>query len=179
MIGEYALRYFDYYGRKPIKDGCCAYEMEYLLFGHAGDRENLSSAASRLLAVREGLNLIHILSDPQKRGEAEALAAAIAGGTGLLPLVGVIKFFIMGVWALGEAVLDVRALFDGEKVPFLKTQDSWRLDLDGLVEMGKQGEIRGSYPAPGRGIKGWITKATSGCCSFFPWDRRRISGCWT
>ena len=134
MIGEYALRYFDYYGRKPLKDGCCAYETEYLLFGHAGDRENLSSAASRLLAVREGLNLIHILSDPQKRGEAEALAVTIAGGTGLLPLVGVIKFFIMGVWALGEAVLDVRALFNGEKVPFLKTQDSWRLDLDGLVD---------------------------------------------
>lgn len=60
MIGEYALRYFDYYGRKPLKDGCCAYETEYLLFGHAGDRENLSSAASRLLAVREGLNLIDL-----------------------------------------------------------------------------------------------------------------------
>lgn len=84
-MGNTPLRYFDYYGRKPLKDGCCAYETEYLLFGHAGDRENLSSAASRLLAVREGLNLIHILSDPQKRGEAEALAVTIAGGTGLLP----------------------------------------------------------------------------------------------
>lgn len=137
MIGEYALRYFDYYGRNPPKVGCCAYETEYLLFGYSGDRENLSAAASRLLAVREGLNLIHILSDPQKRGEAEALAAAIAGGTGLLPLAGVIKFFIMGVWALGEAILDVRALFAGEKTAFLKNRDNWRLDLEGLVDMGR------------------------------------------
>ena len=167
MIGEYALRYFDYYGRKPIKDGCCAYETEYLLFGHAGDRENLSSAASRLLAVREGLNLIHILSDPQKRGEAEALAAAIAGGTGLLPLVGVIKFFIMGVWALGEAVLDVRALFDGEKVPFLKTQDSWRLDLDGLVDMGKTGGNSGALSGSGQGDKGMDYKGYLRLLLFF------------
>ena len=167
MIGEYALRYFDYYGRKPLKDGCCAYETEYLLFGHAGDRENLSSAASRLLAVREGLNLIHILSDPQKRGEAEALAVTIAGGTGLLPLVGVIKFFIMGVWALGEAVLDVRALFNGEKVPFLKTQDSWRLDLDGLVDMGKTGGNPGESSGFGQGDKGMDYKGYLRLLLFF------------
>lgn len=167
MIGEYALRYFSYYGRNPAREGCCAYETEYLLFGHAGDRENLSTAASRLLAVREGLNLIHILSDSQKRGEAEALATAIAGGTGLLPLAGVIKFFIMGVWALGEAILDVRSLLDGGKVPLLKTRDNWRLDLDGLVDMGKNRGASGTASAGEKGDSGMDYKGYLRMLLFF------------
>lgn len=143
VIGEYALRFFDYYGRKQERENCCAYEVEYLLFGHAADRKNLEAAAARLLAVREGVNLAYILSDAQKREEARALALAITGGTGLLPLTGVVMFFVMGIWALGEAILDVRTLFGGGHVPFLKTRDSWRLSLEGLLEAGKGGNFTG------------------------------------
>ena len=78
-----------------------------------------------------------------------------------------IKFFIMGVWALGEAVLDVRALFDGEKVPFLKTQDSWCLDLDGLVEMGKTGGNSGELSGSGQGDKGMDYKGYLRLLLFF------------
>ena len=42
-----------------------AYEMEYLIVGKDLDEENLGGTVARLLAVREGLNLIHILSDSQ------------------------------------------------------------------------------------------------------------------
>ena len=76
---------------------------------------NLSGAAARLVAFREGLNLVHILSDAGKRQEARSLALTIVGGTGILPLVSVVAFFIMAVWALGEALLDVRCLLGGEK----------------------------------------------------------------
>lgn len=148
VIGEYALRFFDYYGREPDRENCCAYEVEYLLFGHAADRKNLEAAAARLLAVREGINLAYILSDAQKREEARTLALAITGGTGLLPLTGVVMFFVMGIWALGEAILDVRTLFGGGRVPFLKTRESWKLSLEGLLEAGKGGNFTGSGPEP-------------------------------
>ncbi len=59
------------------------YELEYLLQGQATDRENLEKTISELFAVRQGLNLIHILSDSQKREEAKALALVIAGGIGI------------------------------------------------------------------------------------------------
>ncbi len=140
MIGEYVLRFFNRYDPKEPEDGCCAYETEYILFGHAGDQENLAAVVGRLLAVREGMNLIHILSDTTKREAARGLAMAIVGGTGILPLVDVVAFFIMGVWALGEAFLDVRALLNSGKVPFLKTQESWKLGLEGLLDMGKNGK---------------------------------------
>ena len=65
-------------------------------------------------------NLVHILSDSQKREAARSLAAAIVGGIGLLPLVGVVSFLIMGIWALGEALWDVRILLKEGKVPLLK-----------------------------------------------------------
>ena len=143
IIGEYVLRFFNRYGEGEPEDGCCAYEAEYILCGHAGDQENLASVAGRLLAVREGMNLIHILSDTSKREAARGLAMAIVGGTGILPLVDVVAFFIMGVWALGEALMDVRALFNSGKVPFMKTRDSWKLGLEGLLDMGKTGQPAG------------------------------------
>ena len=80
------------------------YEIEFLLFGNASDRENLSDAVHRLLAVRSGLNLIHILSDSRKREQARALAAVITGAGSITPLILVTTFFVMSVWALGEAL---------------------------------------------------------------------------
>lgn len=142
MLGEYALRFFQKYGDGNHENGCCAYETEYILFGKPQDRENLKSTVSSLVAVREGMNLIHILSDSQKRQEAQNLALAIVGGTGLVPLTGVVAFFIMGIWALGEALLDVRVLLDGGRVPLIKTGESWQLDLAGLLKMGQERSVK-------------------------------------
>ena len=150
ILGEYTLRYLDYYGREPGLSGGCAYETEYLLFGKKTDEKNLEAMAVRLLAVREGLNLAHILSDPAKRSEARTLAGAIAGGVGLSPLTGVVAFFIMGIWALGEAILDVRALLSGEKVVLLKTKTTWKLTLEELLRMGQtKGASIASHDAAG------------------------------
>lgn len=150
MLGEYGLRFFGRYGDGNEEDGCCAYETEYILFGKTQDRENLKSAVSTLVAVREGMNLIHILSDPQKRQEAQNLALAIVGGTGLVPLTGVVAFFIMGIWALGEALMDVRALLDGGKAPLIKTRENWRLDLAGLLKMGQERSVKAAGGGEGQ-----------------------------
>ena len=56
----------------------------------------------------------------------------------MLPLVSILTFFIMQIWALGEALLDVRCLLEGGCIPFIKAGSDWRLDLDGLLEIGKQ-----------------------------------------
>ena len=45
------------------------------------------------------------------------MAAAIVGGTGLLPLVSVMAFFIMTQWALGEAIADVKCLLSRGRFP--------------------------------------------------------------
>lgn len=136
MMGEYVLRFFNRYDAVRQEPGCCQYEMEYILFGNVGDSENLEEMAGSLMKLRHGMNLLHILSDGEKREAARNLAAAIVGGTGLLPLVGVTAFLIMGVWALGEALWDVRTLLNEGRVPLLKTRETWKLGLDQLLTPG-------------------------------------------
>ena len=113
------------------------YEMEYLLHGKNSDPDNLRDTMSQLLLIRQGLNLIHILSDPTKRDEARGLAAGIAGVTGLAPLVEITACFIMCVWAMGEAVADLRTLYAGGRVPLWKSREDWKLSLEGLLDMGR------------------------------------------
>ncbi len=130
--------------KKPLQ-----YEMEYLLGGKSSDRENLEEVMGQLLLIRQGLNLIHILSDSAKRNEARGLAAAIVGVTGLAPLVEIMACFIMVVWAAGEAVMDLRTLFAGGKVPLWKNRDEWKLSLEGLLNMGKDAACPGQQETDG------------------------------
>ena len=156
IIGEYDIRFFKGF-KKEMQKGEF-YELEYIIHGKEKDRDNLSGAAARLVAFREGLNLVHILSDAGKRQEARSLALTIVGGTGILPLVSVVAFFIMAVWALGEALLDVRCLLEGKRVPVFKTGTDWKLDLAGLLEMGRSGSLTDGEGGNGSGTdyKGYL-----------------------
>ena len=132
------------------------YEIEYLLFGNASDRENLSDAAHRLLAVRSGLNLIHILSDSGKREQARALAAVITGAGSITPLILVTTFFVMSVWALGEALMDVKGLLAGKKVVLLKTSEDWTLDVENLLVLGRDGTLEVGGGERGLSYLSWL-----------------------
>ena len=142
LTGEYCGQFFrhflDGFEEKP---GIC-YQMEYLASGELEDSSNLAETAAKLLAVREGLNLIHILGDPEKKAQARELAAAIVGVSGMLPLVEVVAVLVMGVWALGEAIADVKALYAGGKVPLVKRKEDWKLSLDQLLDFGKNGDVK-------------------------------------
>ena len=139
MVCEYGIRYFEPFDRESSQTS--SYELEYILCGERVERDNLAGTVMRLTALRSGLNLAHILADPAKRQEARTLAAAIVGGTGLLPLVSVMTFFVMSQWALGEAIADVRCLLSGGHVPLIKSASQWKLDLEGLLSMGREGKI--------------------------------------
>lgn len=136
LVNAYCGEFFACFRTESEVSGVLQYEMEYLLGGDPSDEENLSAAVHRLLAIREGLNLVHILSDASRRAEARNLAMAITGLAGVTPLVLVTTFFVMSVWALGEAIMDVRGLLAGKKVPLFKTAQDWQLSIDGLLEMG-------------------------------------------
>lgn len=131
------------------QDHTLDYEVEYLLYGNGSDRENLSDAVHRLLAVRSGLNLIHILSDNAKRAQARELAAVITGAGSITPLILVTTFFVMSVWALGEALMDVKGLLAGRKVMLLKAAEDWTLSVENLLALGRDGK-----PDTGGGERG-------------------------
>lgn len=146
LMGEYTLKTLHYFGRDlygdlPEKKGSGHLEVEYVLNGKDNDRENLSQTVLFLLAIREGMNLIYLYSDPAKRNEARSLAAVITGAAGFPPLITVMTFFILGVWALGQGICDVRDLLAGKKVPFLHGKDTFYLSLNGLLSLGETGQL--------------------------------------
>lgn len=130
-------------------EGGLAYEIEYMIGKEDMDEANLIRVVNRLLMIREGLNMIYLLSDQQKREEARNLAMAVTGVLGLSPLVLLTTFFILSVWALGEALMDVRGLFDGKKVMIFKASEDWTLTIDELLRMGREGHV-----TTGGGVRG-------------------------
>ena len=138
-VAEYSgIHFNDFTKNKAVVP---EYEMEYILNGDGTDEGNLEKTVEKLLLVREGMNLLHILTDSGKMQEAQALAASIVGITGLAPLVYVMTFFIACIWALGEALVDVRTLLAGGKVPLIKDAGSWKMSLENLLELGRSGAI--------------------------------------
>lgn len=115
--------------------GRLKYQTEYILGGKTGDIENLKSVARRLLLIREGVNMVHLVSDGTKRAQAASLAAAIASAFLIPPATGVIEAALLLCWAFGESILDVRELFDGGKVPLVKSAADWQLSLENLAEL--------------------------------------------
>ena len=97
--------------------------------GKESDRENLRAVVNRLLLLREGANYAYLLTDESKKQEAYALAGLLVGFTLMPELVEALQQVILLGWAYGESVLDVRALLQGNKVPLLKTAESWKLPL--------------------------------------------------
>lgn len=158
MLNEYCGKFFRYFPANkegfqdqgvPGESGL-SYEIEYIISGKDRDEENLTHVVNRLLAIREGLNLIHILSDSQKRHAAEELAALITGIAGLSPLVLLTTFFIMSVWAMGESLMDVRNLLAGKRVAIVKNAADWSLGLENLLTLGREGQM--DTKGGGRGL---------------------------
>ena len=129
----------------PGKDGG-RYQLEYLLHGKDNDRSNLENTVSELL-IRQGINLIQILSDTEKQGGSQSLAAVITGIIGISSPCGGHELFIMTVWAMGEALEDVRCLMAGEMCHFGSQRMSGNCHWKGLLSMGMAAERPVTHPA--------------------------------
>lgn len=109
------------------------YEMEYLISGKSTDQDNLKSVVYKLLAIRFALNYSYLLSSGEKQAEAYALAAAISNVGSVVPgVIEGVKLLLLAAWAYGEAIVDLRSLLSGKKVPLIKTDATWQLSLSNL-----------------------------------------------
>lgn len=116
------------------------YELEYILEGHASDRENMETVASKLLMVRFVPDYAYIQTDSEKKAEAEAAALTLCTVIGLPELAEGAAQGILLAWAYGEAIMDIRTLISGGKVPLVKNAEDWKLSLSGLMQLGGAGE---------------------------------------
>lgn len=139
LLGEYGAEYFLSYGSET--NGPVQYELEYVLQGALEDRENLEKTVSQIFLMRQGVNFLQILQDGAMRQEARGLAAVITGAAGLSLLTDICACFIMGVWAMGETLMDLRVLMRGGAVPLWKRKEEWKLSLEGLLHMGERKKL--------------------------------------
>ena len=130
FMAEYILRIFNRAEHVCAQDHFFSNEVEYILCGKLSDAENRKRTNLALEAVRSGLNLTHIYSDPEKVSAVTAAAEAITPG----PLGAVTQFAIATSWAAAEAANDVKLLHKGHKVPIIKTDLSWAIDLDSVLK---------------------------------------------
>lgn len=128
LLQQYLLSYMSFYGEE--KDNrALDYELEYILAGKSNDLDNLKSILYKIFLFRQAANTLHILQSTVKMTEIKAIALATSAITLSPELYDVVKIGLVTSWALGESILDCRAIFQGKKVPLIKSESSWTLDL--------------------------------------------------
>lgn len=139
LVNEYALEHFPSFTDNAKRD--FAYEMEYIISGDESGRTNLNNVVLQLIGIRSGLNYMHIITNTDKMTKASLLANTIALSTGTPFLNSLIKFLIITVWAMVEAILDVKDLLAGQEVKLIKSPEDWHLDVDKILDIGRNKDL--------------------------------------
>ncbi len=137
LFCEYIREHFGCYTNvKP--DSALDYEAEYILNGKDSDRENLSATVLKMILLRSGTNLISLLMDSEKQAAIHELAISIIGSTGQIYLVKIVELLTTLVWALAEAMVDVRSLLHGKRIALLKQNKDWYFSLEGIQNFSEE-----------------------------------------
>lgn len=140
LFGEYLLEHFSMVTDKE-KTGALDYEIEYICAGKESDRENLETVAKKLMMMRFASNYIFLQGSSSKRAEAEALALTLCTLAAVPGLEKAVSQVILLAWAFGESVVDLRVLLKGNKVPAVKSEESWQLSISALMKLGESGDF--------------------------------------
>lgn len=137
-----------YYGKEK-EASLMRYQIEYMIAGRDTDWQNLEQVCKRLLHWREAANVCYILSDSEKRAEAEAMALALTAVALCPELAEPVKYTILFAWAYVESLRDVKILLEGGKVPIYKTAADWNTGIDSIKNV--KGSLSGAEKN-GRGL---------------------------
>jgi len=155
LFNEYLLAHFSCFTEESERANV-QYELEYILYGEDNDQANFQKVLNRLLLIREGLNLQHIMSDSAKKETVSSAAAALVGWTGLAPVVALTEAALMGAWAFAESLIDLKDLLAGYSVPLIKSEEDWNLSLSGVANFLKGESVEGKKSDKGEDYRGYL-----------------------
>lgn len=140
LFNEYLMKNYASFTDKSEKSGA-KYEVEYLIYGKSKDSDNLKTVLNRIMWIREGINLIYLMSS-NHMSEAEAAASALFSWTTNPLIIKLAQLALVAAWAYGEAILDVRALLEGKRIDFIKNDDNWMLSFQNLPMVFRGGRVQ-------------------------------------
>ena len=91
----------------------------------------------KLVALREGMNLIYLYSNAEKRNEARLFVTSFLAVTGNPALISVFTFFVLGIWALVQAIQDIKTLLSAGRVPLFHDAHTWSIDISSLLSFAE------------------------------------------
>lgn len=135
LFHEYVLSYTGRYDHSK-EQSLLKYQTEYILVGNPNDIQNLKSIAYKLLALRGAANMVYLTSDKEKMKLIE-LTAQILSSFLLIPEAApLMQTVLVLTWAMAESLYDVTQLFHGNKIPLIKSKESWHYSLDEILGFG-------------------------------------------
>ena len=100
------------------------------------DEENLQQGMTELSLMREGVNMAYLLTDSEKKWQKlMQLLRTLVGFTGNMAAVKAAQYVILGVWAYGESIVELKQLYRGGSIEPVKTRQNWKLSLQELLSM--------------------------------------------
>ena len=135
-IIRYANKVFSSYTNEQNRT--TKYGLEYMIGGKSREKDNLISVINRLLVVRLLLNFTCVMSDAAFQEKSLATATAIAGITGLPPVINAIQYTILLILSFEEACVDVRALLMGKKISALKKSSDFQMKYEEICMGSKK-----------------------------------------
>ncbi|HJC58233.1 MAG TPA: hypothetical protein H9700_12860 [Candidatus Eisenbergiella intestinipullorum] len=132
LFQKYIMEKCGFYGQEK-EHAAFSYQVEYILEGKENDLDNLRAVANKILLIREAANVAYLFGDSAKREQAKGTALLISSILTQPELTEPITALILFAWGYAESVQDLRILFDGEKVPLVKTSESWNTPYSQLL----------------------------------------------
>ncbi len=136
-IDEYIRCFFTEYTDEKSDDSFFNNEIEYILYGDYSDSENYKRARRTLYLLRTAMNMAYIYSDSSKAAETQAVSQSITPG----PFAALTQILIIAAWSAAEASNDIKNLEAGNRIPFVKTADTWKVSIDSIISGSFSGSM--------------------------------------
>lgn len=135
LLMRYAFCVFSCYTTDRNRSTGCG--LEYLIEGKENEKDCMLGIVNRMLLLRTMINYVYVNTDEQLKAESLATATAIAGATGLPPVIQAVNQTILLILAVEESLIDITALLCGYKVPLFKQHASFQMRYSEICMVSK------------------------------------------
>lgn len=130
LINRYVCSHFNSSVKEVNSNHFFKNEVEYLLGGELSDKKNEKRVEMALTAMRFPINMTYLYADAEKQAALASAAQIMTPGAAAVAT----QAALASTWAYAEADNDVELLKMGYKVPMVKDEATWAIELDTAIE---------------------------------------------